>query len=77
MTQPMDFLKKVLYSSMAYFIALIIWIQITGQKMNMLALCLQALSFGVIAGSLYLSITHKDSPITQNRFFKDEEESED
>jgi len=70
----MDFLKKVLLITLAYFLFVLLWILYTEEQMHLFLLGLQAVTFGIIvAGFLFFSKEKINYSCTTN-FFKDDDE---
>jgi small neutral amino acid transporter SnatA (MarC family) len=73
----MDFLKKVILSSVAYFIIVLLWIFTSEQMLNLWLLTIQSLCFGIIAGGCLYFISVNKNSVSGNTDLKDEKPKED
>jgi hypothetical protein len=73
----MDFFKKIILSSIAYFILVMVWIRISEQRLDLLLLILQSFCFGIIAGGCLYFISIKKTSVSGSTDLDDKKEEEE
>jgi hypothetical protein len=73
----MDFLKKVILYSVAYFVVVLLWILMTEQMLDPFLLTIQSICFGIVVSGYLSLIYEKNSSFSESLGLKDKKEEED